>query len=204
MTNTTHTLQQEIRDAAPLVNHNGAAFRNAFISNDCVDARVDALTWALRTLGARAKHGETPTRTTRYRLLVAGLAKSTLQTKASAEELEYSDELARYVFILLFNLLFLPLYLCVKHSKRVGLVPQHKGNKNCKHPATHEDGCVHPKLVADDLRVLHLTCYDNGCHRNTKYLRLNVRKGLVYLPRIFDLCCLGRVSDLVVGKVRDE
>lgn len=40
------TLQQEIRDAFSLVNHNGAAFRNARILNAYLEARLTELRWA--------------------------------------------------------------------------------------------------------------------------------------------------------------
>lgn len=40
------TLQQEIRDAFSLVNHNGAAFRNARIQNAYLEARLTELRWA--------------------------------------------------------------------------------------------------------------------------------------------------------------
>jgi seryl-tRNA synthetase len=43
------TLQQEIRDAGALVNHIGAAFRNARILKEYVDARIGELNWAVRT-----------------------------------------------------------------------------------------------------------------------------------------------------------
>lgn len=41
------TLQQEIRDAFSLVNHNGAAFRNARILDSYLTARVTELRWAV-------------------------------------------------------------------------------------------------------------------------------------------------------------
>lgn len=43
------TLQQEVKDAAALVNHDGTAFRNARILKEYVDARIDELIWAVRT-----------------------------------------------------------------------------------------------------------------------------------------------------------
>lgn len=39
-------LEQEIRDAFALVNHNGAAFRNARITDQYLDARLNELKWA--------------------------------------------------------------------------------------------------------------------------------------------------------------
>lgn len=41
------TLQQKIRDAFMLVNHNGRAFRNARILPEYLDARLDELKWAV-------------------------------------------------------------------------------------------------------------------------------------------------------------
>lgn len=40
------TLAQQIRDALSLVNHNGTAFRNARITNEYLDARLNELKWA--------------------------------------------------------------------------------------------------------------------------------------------------------------
>lgn len=42
-------LEQEIRDAFALVNHNGAAFRNARITDGYLNARFDELKWAATT-----------------------------------------------------------------------------------------------------------------------------------------------------------
>lgn len=52
------TLQQEIKDAAALVNHNGTAFRNAKILKEYVDARIDELVWASRTIELRENERE--------------------------------------------------------------------------------------------------------------------------------------------------
>jgi len=52
------TLQQEIKDAAALVNHNGAAFRSARILKEYVDARIDELVWAVRTNELREREKE--------------------------------------------------------------------------------------------------------------------------------------------------
>ncbi|MGY2490974.1 DUF4041 domain-containing protein [Cupriavidus sp. CP313] len=52
------TLQQEIKDAAALVNHNGTAFRNARILKEYVDARIDELVWASRTIELRENEKE--------------------------------------------------------------------------------------------------------------------------------------------------
>ncbi len=52
------TLQQEIKDAAALVNHNGAAFRNARILKEYIDARIDELVWASRTIELRENEKE--------------------------------------------------------------------------------------------------------------------------------------------------
>ncbi|MGG1947550.1 DUF4041 domain-containing protein [Trinickia sp. NRRL B-1857] len=52
------TLQQEIKDAAALVNHNGAAFRNARISKEYIDARIDELVWSVRTYELREREKE--------------------------------------------------------------------------------------------------------------------------------------------------
>jgi hypothetical protein len=52
------TLQQEIKDAAALVNHNGAAFRNARILKEYLDARIEELVWAVRTHELREREKE--------------------------------------------------------------------------------------------------------------------------------------------------
>lgn len=52
------TLQQEIKDAAALVNHNGMAFRNARILKEYIDARIDELVWASRTIELRENEKE--------------------------------------------------------------------------------------------------------------------------------------------------
>ncbi|NML35482.1 DUF4041 domain-containing protein [Paraburkholderia sp. G-4-1-8] len=52
------TLQQEIRDAAALVNHNGAAFRSARILKEYIDARIEELVWAVRTHELREREKE--------------------------------------------------------------------------------------------------------------------------------------------------
>ncbi|SOY93393.1 conserved hypothetical protein [Cupriavidus taiwanensis] len=52
------TLQQEIKDAAALVNHNGTAFRNARILKEYIDARIDELVWASRTIELRENEKE--------------------------------------------------------------------------------------------------------------------------------------------------
>lgn len=52
------TLQQEIRDAAALVNNNGAAFRNARIRKEYIDARVEELVWAVRAHELREREKE--------------------------------------------------------------------------------------------------------------------------------------------------
>ncbi|WP_322093718.1 DUF4041 domain-containing protein, partial [Paraburkholderia bannensis] len=52
------TLQQEIKDAAALVNHNGAAFRNARILKEYIDARIEELVWAVRTHELREQEKE--------------------------------------------------------------------------------------------------------------------------------------------------
>lgn len=52
------TLQQEIKDAAALVNHNGAAFRAARILKEYVDARIEELVWAVRTHELREREKE--------------------------------------------------------------------------------------------------------------------------------------------------
>ncbi|MXN90442.1 DUF4041 domain-containing protein [Flavobacterium sp. Sd200] len=41
------TLQQQIKDAYQLVNNNGKAFRNAVITSEYLDARLDELNWAV-------------------------------------------------------------------------------------------------------------------------------------------------------------
>lgn len=51
-------LQQEIKDAAALVNHNGSAFRNARVLKEYVDARIDELVWAARTIELRENERE--------------------------------------------------------------------------------------------------------------------------------------------------
>lgn len=52
------TLQQEIKDAAALVNHNGTAFRSARILKEYIDARIDELVWASRTIELRENEKE--------------------------------------------------------------------------------------------------------------------------------------------------
>ncbi|GJH12639.1 MULTISPECIES: GIY-YIG nuclease family protein [Caballeronia] len=52
------TLQQEIKDASALVNHNGAAFRSARILKEYVDARIEELVWAVRTNELREREKE--------------------------------------------------------------------------------------------------------------------------------------------------
>lgn len=52
------TLEQEIKDAAALVNHNGMAFKNARILKDYIDARIDELVWAARTIELRENEKE--------------------------------------------------------------------------------------------------------------------------------------------------
>ncbi|WP_245176057.1 DUF4041 domain-containing protein [Cupriavidus sp. AcVe19-6a] len=51
-------LQQEIKDAAALVDHNGTAFRNARILKEYIDARIDELVWAVRAIELREKERE--------------------------------------------------------------------------------------------------------------------------------------------------
>ncbi|SAK42546.1 T5orf172 domain protein [Caballeronia fortuita] len=52
------SLQQEIKDAAALVNHNGAAFKNARIRKEYVDARIEELVWAVRANELREREKE--------------------------------------------------------------------------------------------------------------------------------------------------
>jgi hypothetical protein len=52
------TLQQEIRDAAALVNQNGAAFRTARVLREYIDARIEELVWAVRTYELREQEKE--------------------------------------------------------------------------------------------------------------------------------------------------
>ncbi|MBB5466624.1 hypothetical protein OKW30_001331 [Paraburkholderia sp. Clong3] len=52
------TLQQEIKDAAALVNHNGAAFRSARILKEYIGARIEELVWAVRTHELREREKE--------------------------------------------------------------------------------------------------------------------------------------------------
>lgn len=52
------TLQQEIRDAAALVNHSGSVFKNAAVLKEYVDARIDELVWAARTMELRENEKE--------------------------------------------------------------------------------------------------------------------------------------------------
>ncbi|WP_454805341.1 DUF4041 domain-containing protein [Paraburkholderia fungorum] len=52
------TLQQEIKDAAALVNHNGAAFRNARVTREYIDARTQELVWAVQTHELREREKE--------------------------------------------------------------------------------------------------------------------------------------------------
>lgn len=52
------TLEQEIKDAAALVNHNGAAFRSARILKEYVDARIDELIWTVRMHELREREKE--------------------------------------------------------------------------------------------------------------------------------------------------
>lgn len=52
------TLEQQIRDAFALVNHNGRAFRNAQITNDYLAARLDELKWAAAVVALREREKE--------------------------------------------------------------------------------------------------------------------------------------------------
>jgi hypothetical protein len=52
------TLQQEIKDAAALVNHNGGAFRNARVRREYIDARTQELVWAVQTHELREREKE--------------------------------------------------------------------------------------------------------------------------------------------------
>jgi hypothetical protein len=52
------TLQQEIRDAAALVNANGGAFRNAQVLPEYVDARIEELKWAVRAIELKERDKE--------------------------------------------------------------------------------------------------------------------------------------------------
>lgn len=52
------TLQQEIKDAAALVNHNGTAFRNARITKEYIEARTQELVWAVQTHELREREKE--------------------------------------------------------------------------------------------------------------------------------------------------
>jgi hypothetical protein len=52
------TLEQEIKDAAALVNLNGAAFKNARVKPEYVDARVEELKWAVRAHELRERERE--------------------------------------------------------------------------------------------------------------------------------------------------
>jgi flagellar biosynthesis GTPase FlhF len=52
------TLQQEIKDAAALVNHNGSAFRNARVTREYIDARTQELVWAVQTHELREREKE--------------------------------------------------------------------------------------------------------------------------------------------------
>ena len=47
------TLEQKIRDSYQLVNHNGTAFRNARITVEYLDARLEELKWG--TIGSELK-----------------------------------------------------------------------------------------------------------------------------------------------------
>lgn len=51
-------LEQQIRDAYALVNYNGKAFRNARISEEYLDARIEELHWAVIVQELRAKELE--------------------------------------------------------------------------------------------------------------------------------------------------
>jgi F0F1-type ATP synthase membrane subunit b/b' len=52
------TLEQQIRDAFALVNNNGAAFRNARITEDYLDARLSELKWAVAVQALRDRERE--------------------------------------------------------------------------------------------------------------------------------------------------
>lgn len=52
------TLEQQIRDAFALVNNNGAAFRNARITEDYLDARLSELKWAVAVQALRDRDRE--------------------------------------------------------------------------------------------------------------------------------------------------
>jgi hypothetical protein len=52
------TLTQEIKDAAALVNLNGAAFKNARVKPEYVDARIEELKWAVRAHELRERERE--------------------------------------------------------------------------------------------------------------------------------------------------
>lgn len=51
-------IKQEVIDAFALVNHNGAAFRNARIRQEFLDARLDELKWAVATYELQQKERE--------------------------------------------------------------------------------------------------------------------------------------------------
>lgn len=51
-------LEQQIRDAYALVNHNGQAFRNARIKSEYLDARLEELKWAVIVNDLKAKEME--------------------------------------------------------------------------------------------------------------------------------------------------
>ncbi|MES2178019.1 MAG: DUF4041 domain-containing protein [Gemmatimonadota bacterium] len=52
------TLQQQIKDSFALVNHNGAAFRNARITQAYLDARLEEVTWAATAQELRIQERE--------------------------------------------------------------------------------------------------------------------------------------------------
>lgn len=52
------TLEQKIKDSYQVVNYNGKAFRNAVITNDYLDARIDELRWAVITQELKWKEQE--------------------------------------------------------------------------------------------------------------------------------------------------
>jgi hypothetical protein len=52
------TLEQQIKDAFALVNHNGAAFRKATITSEYFTARLEELRWAVATVALREKEKE--------------------------------------------------------------------------------------------------------------------------------------------------
>ena len=52
------TLEQRIRDAYQIVNHNGKAFRNAVITPEYLDARLEELKWACTVSELKAKDQE--------------------------------------------------------------------------------------------------------------------------------------------------